>query len=1022
MHSPDQNLSTKEKQRKEKPNYALIWATFLGSSGLIFFLFAVFMLVGHFFSQQLVSLCWSVTSVFINPSQWLPQAIILLSGSLGIAFGITRFMKALSEKLQKSEYKNRELARQERRYRLLFENSNDAIIIFKNNALSSANKAATNIFKCTDEYLRGKTFDDISAYTQDDGSISQYKSNEILQKVAQGHPQVFEWKCQRTNGELFYASVSLNLIQKADNCTWVQAVIREISDFKKKQSDLLERERELKKQNIKYQSINQEFLQINEELNCLFEELYESNNRNKALLNGVPDMMFILSNDGIVEDFHSSVPLEDFVSNDVILNKNIKDVLPPHVLNSALGALEKLCHTTEPQSLSFSLIINDELYYFESRLVLYGRDKILAIMRNITDQKLAEDNWRDSEERFRIAAESVNGIIYTIDKEMKFTLSKGLALSDINLKPNQVVGTTLYDFIGTNDPTNSTIAAHHDALSGKTVTFESNYKGVTFSTTVSPIKSIGGEIKSVVGLSINITESKKMDIALRESETKYRLIFENSPLGIVHFDNNGRVTRSNACFKQITKSTEDTLTGQKLTDIVDPKLVKGISQAVREGTHFCFEGNYQPAAHIAKIPAKVRLNPIIKDNHMQGGVMLLEDLSDKMKKEELKKKIAVAEESARFKQNFLANMSHEIRTPLTGILGMTDILEQSNLKPHQKEFVDILKQSGENLREIINQVLDFSKIEAGKIALNKSVFLFDNVLNNAEKLFRSVCKKKIAFSTKRDTNIPVHILADEKKIMQIVNNLLTNAIKFTCKGDIRLEAEHVPVAGNSSQFKIKISLTDTGWGIPLDKQKQLFTPFSQIENMNRKQMEGTGLGLSICRELAKLHGGETGLESEPGKGSTFWFTFLTETVNRQESTLLLPEDFNDQLPPNLRILLAEDKKANQLVFKILFSSMGFEITIVKNGQEVIDLYQPDLFDLILMDIQMPILDGIAATQKLKSLHHNLPPIIGLSAHAFEGDREKYMQQGFDEYLTKPLQKDDFYKVVTSVLQIQQKSE
>jgi PAS domain S-box-containing protein len=763
----------------------------------------------------------------------------------------------------------------------------------------------------------------------------------------------------------------------------------------------------------KFEKQNKEYQDINQELNCLLDELYESNNRNSALLNAVPDMMFILNHDNQIVDFHSSVPLDDYISKEAFLNKDIRNVLPPIVCNSVETAIKNLKSTGEVQVVSFSLTIGDTLYHFESRLVSYGKDKILAIMRDVTGLKAANDNLQESEERFRIAAESINGIIYTIDKDMNFTLSKGMALCDLKLKPDEVVGMSLADYLNGHESSETTIDAHIRALTGKTVIFESTHNNIIFSTILSPIRNIEGEIKSVVGLSVNITEQKQLDIALRESESKYRLIFDNSPLGIAHFDKDGLITRCNNFFTEIMGLSEEKLFRRNLSNYADRPLFETITSSLNSGNYSFYQGTFTSPFNQRQVPIRARIKPISKNNAVVGGILLIEDLSDKIKHEDLQKQIEIVKESARFKQNFLANMSHEIRTPLTGVMGMIDILEQSELNNQQHEYVGILKQSGENLREIIDQVLDFSKIEAGKISLNKTTIPFQTIVFKAEKLFYSICKKDISFTVETDPRIPSYIVVDETRIMQIINNLISNAVKFTTKGNIHLKTECVSF--RDQKCKLKISVSDTGMGIPCEKQQQLFTPFTQVDNNDIRQYEGTGLGLSICKELARLQGGEVGLESKPKIGSTFWFTIMVDFSADHIPMLTEPQLFPFQINSKLKILLAEDQKVNQKVFKILFLSMGFEIQIAENGQEALQMYEPDKFDLILMDIQMPQMDGITATRILRQRYTDLPPIIGLSANAFEGDREKYMKLGFDEYLTKPLKKNDFYFAMASVM-------
>jgi len=405
---------------------------------------------------------------------------------------------------------------------------------------------------------------------------------------------------------------------------------------------------------------------------------------------------------------------------------------------------------------------------------------------------------------------------------------------------------------------------------------------------------------------------------------------------------------------------------------------------------------------------------VLKDKagNPAGMIFAIRDITERklmeherQENEILEEKIAMAEESLKFKQNFLANMSHEIRTPLTGVLGMIDILEKTSLSETQKDYLNIIKSSGENLREIINQVLDYSKIEAGKISINSGVMEFKTLPENAVSLYENSVKAGIKLHYITDPKIPALIVADKSRLAQVLNNLVSNAAKFTSRGSITINSLLMPNHSEKSCVMIKIEVKDTGIGIPDDLQKKLFIPFSQIEAIDTRHYEGTGLGLSICKQLIEMMGGQIGVESEVGKGSTFWFSFpalVAHAVGAPETEL--PDPVTNK---TLRILLAEDKVVNQKVITLMLTAMGHEVEIVSNGQQALEYFEPGKFDLILMDIQMPVMDGITATQNLKQNHTNLPPIVGLSANAFEGDREKYMTLGMDEYLTKPVKKDDF---------------
>jgi len=519
-------------------------------------------------------------------------------------------------------------------------------------------------------------------------------------------------------------------------------------------------------------------------------------------------------------------------------------------------------------------------------------------------------------------------------------------------------------------------------------------------------------ITQLADLAWDIAERKIGEMKLRENEAKYRLIFERSPLGVIHFNEKGVITECNEKFVEIIGSSKELLEGLNMLDLPDKNVV-GVVKNVLKGKMASYEGIYESVTAKKTTPLRMLFSPVINAlDKVDGGVGLIEDRSSHVQKEEFRQQVEVAKESAKFKQNFLANMSHEIRTPLTGVLGMIDILEQTSLDEKQQEYVNILKNSGESLKEIINQVLDFSKIEAGRVNLKYDVFEFKNILDNAMQLFAGISSSNVKFHVKHDKRIPEYIYADKNRISQVVNNLISNAVKFTQKGDVCLMATLVEHDVESHKIVIRIEVKDTGIGIPLDMLGKLFTPFSQIDENDTRVFEGTGLGLSICKELVNLHGGEIGVKSEYKKGSNFWFTFTAKAVTGLDLQKLATETKKTGLmKEKYKVLFAEDKIVNQKVVSIMLTSMGHEVTLVSNGKEAVGAFEPEKYDIILMDIQMPVMDGITATKMLKSQFKDLPPVVGLSANAFEGDREKYMAMGMDDYLTKPVKREDFNTLI-----------
>jgi two-component system, sensor histidine kinase ChiS len=387
----------------------------------------------------------------------------------------------------------------------------------------------------------------------------------------------------------------------------------------------------------------------------------------------------------------------------------------------------------------------------------------------------------------------------------------------------------------------------------------------------------------------------------------------------------------------------------------------------------------------------------------------------------LEQEVEIARKAVEFKQNFLANMSHEIRTPLTGILGMADIIAKTNLDDNQKEYLTTLIQSGENLREIIDLILDYSKIEAGKVKLKNIEFSLSTLLSNLEKLYKPICLKKgVDFKLILSSQIPEIIYSDMQKIGQILNNLLSNAVKFTDKGAITLKASLDNKSNNHGILKdkktigIRIEVHDTGKGVDFDEQGKIFLPFTRIEQDQVKRIEGTGLGLSISKELTDILGGKIGVKSQVGNGSIFWFTFKAAIIETQHKNTKMDKQENVKPHKSINILLVEDKPITQKVVKIMLNSLGHNVDFADNGEEALSVFNLQKHKLVLMDIQMPVMDGVTATRRLRENYRDLPPIVGLSANAFEGDREKYLALGLDEYLTKPVKEDDFIALINKL--------
>ncbi len=530
-----------------------------------------------------------------------------------------------------------------------------------------------------------------------------------------------------------------------------------------------------------------------------------------------------------------------------------------------------------------------------------------------------------------------------------------------------------------------------------------------------------------------INEQKKSTQALIQSEKRLSGILEIAPQAII-------VTDESLDIELFNKGATD-IFGYEAEEMIGQSAEKLIPERFRSG-HGNHVSNFQANRDVRRF--MVERASALKGLHKDGTVfpvmasiskvdledktffaVILQDITQIQAREnELKQAKEEAEQANRVKSSFLASMSHEIRTPMNGVLGMAAHLLKMELPEKHREYISLIKNSGEDLLQIINDILDLSKIEAGALEVESIEFDIENMLKNVNRFWQVKCEEKgLSLNVEPiEGHIPL-LSGDPSRIKQILNNLIDNAIKFTSSGGVTITPVFEETFEKDKLF-IRFQVKDTGVGINQAAQPILFDKFTQADSSITRTYGGTGLGLAICKHLAELMGGEIGFETEEGKGTTFWFTVSCHVTEAEKEKIygFNVIDFDprplskDLLPnrPNVNILIVEDDFANQMVFKAIFETEGYQFTIAKNGLEAIDVLKEGEFDLVLMDIHMPIMDGMEATSTIRALPCPKKdiPIIATSASTMAGDQEKYLKIGMSDFISKPIDQDKLIALIT----------